>query len=207
MSKDTKKILTPVDRSTKQLESAEANLSKVLESMKKDVGDLTKQAIETATNIEFKQSELSALEDEYANKEREAKAELSLRIKENEIAVLEALLKTNGLVKLTNAEHTEMKKTLTALQESFDEEVNLAKTKSFSEAKQHFDSSLSSIESQHKVEIAELKAKAGADQFKIEQLEDMVKNLRENLEAERETRVKIAQADAGKQGVIVNTSK
>ncbi|HCB3444802.1 TPA: hypothetical protein MYV42_005646, partial [Klebsiella pneumoniae] len=61
--------------------------------------------------------------------------------------------------------------------------------------------------SQHKVELAEYKAQATAKNQRISDLEAQVEELRGQITAERETRLEIARADAGRAGVVVNAGK
>ncbi|WP_196784119.1 hypothetical protein, partial [Klebsiella pneumoniae] len=61
--------------------------------------------------------------------------------------------------------------------------------------------------SQHKVELAEHKAQATAKNQRITDLEAQVAELRGQITAERETRLEIAKADAGRAGVVVNAGK
>ncbi|HBR3028473.1 TPA: hypothetical protein L9R08_004195 [Klebsiella pneumoniae] len=63
------------------------------------------------------------------------------------------------------------------------------------------------LASQHKVELAEHKAQATAKNQRISDLEAQVSELRGQITAERETRLEIAKADAGRAGVVVNACK
>ena len=66
---------------------------------------------------------------------------------------------------------------------------------------------VSAIQNQHAVETATLKAEAVSKDERIVFLTGEIAALRNQIEAERNTRLEIAKADAQRQGVVVNAGK
>ena len=66
---------------------------------------------------------------------------------------------------------------------------------------------LKSLEAEHKVANAELVAELRAVNERNKFLVDELAKARQDLVAERDARIKIAQAEAGRQGVVVNAGK
>ena len=204
---DVKKVLTSVDRSTKAINAAAEGLSKVTATVAAEVEVLAKQQAQLATDIEFKQNELDNLDSKLTTAVREQAAELALRVRENEREVLDSLLKKTGQVATTQAALNQLEEDK-AVAEDRAAQKEFAAVKE-AEAKLHADyrSRISTIESNHKVEIAQLNANATADKETIATLKEQVAQLRDDLKAEREARVQMAEAAAKAQGVIVNTGK
>ena len=109
---ELKKTLTAVDRSTKASTKA---FTKVVADVVKVTGELAgiSEQVETlTTEIDFKQSALNAIEDDTKTATRLAKAELALRVTENEDKVLTDLLKKVGFAKVSNEELATLDKNL-----------------------------------------------------------------------------------------------
>ncbi|HDJ1985002.1 TPA: hypothetical protein PPS74_005104, partial [Salmonella enterica subsp. enterica serovar Concord] len=77
----------------------------------------------------------------------------------------------------------------------------------YSAAASKFTAEVNQLKSDHRVEMAELNASSAAKDSRIEFLESQVAQLQGELKAERETRLKIAEADSRRQGVVVNAGK
>lgn len=200
---EVKKVITVADRSTKALVVAIAGLGKITSDLSA-LGDIT---VKLADEIEFKQSQLDNLDIEFDNKFREASAELRLRIKEDESGVLKQLLAQFGLAYITSDALQTLQSDLAQASEDYSAELAGAESAGFRKGAAEFQAKLKEAESAHRINVAELTAKSNAKDDKIKMLEAQVAQLQSDIKAERETRLAIAQAESGRQGVVVNTSK
>ena len=200
---EVKKVITVADRSTKALVVAIAGLGKITSDLSA-LGDIT---VKLADEIEFKQSQLDNLDVEFENKFREASAELHLRIKEDESGVLKQLLTQFGLAYITTDALQTLQSDLAQASKDYSAELANAESTGFRKGAAEFQAKLKEAESAHRINVAELTAKSNAKDDKITMLEAQVAQLQFDIKAERETRLAIAQAESGRQGVVVNTSK
>lgn len=200
---EVKKVITVADRSTKALVVAIAGLGKITSDLSA-LGDIT---VKLADEIEFKQSQLDNLDVEFENKFREASAELRLRIKEDESGVLKQLLTQFGLAYISTDALQTLQSDLAQASEDYSAELADAENAGFRKGAAEFQAKLKEAESAHRINVAELTAKSNAKDDKITMLEAQVAQLQSDIKAERETRLAIAQAELGRQGVVVNTSK
>ena len=200
---EVKKVITVADRSTKALVVAIAGLGKITSDLSA-LGDIT---VKLADEIEFKQSQLDNLDVEFDNKFREASAELRLRIKEDESGVLKQLLTQFGLAYITTDALQTLQSDLAQASKDYSAELANAESTGFRKGAAEFQAKLKEAESAHRINVAELTAKSNAKDDKITMLEAQVAQLQSDIKAERETRLAIAQAESGRQGVVVNTSK
>lgn len=204
---ETKKISTVLDKSSRAIETAASNLSKVTAELSSSVDALVKQQQTLAQDIEFKSRELKELDSQTADAVRSAAIELSFRVRENEEQVRVELVKKAGLVTVTQAQLTELEEdtamAIAKAQQTEFEAVKVAKAALTTT----YETKLYAIEAEHKVELAELNAQAKSDKTTIELLKGQVKSLEETITAEREAGIEKAKAAAGAQGVVVNTSR
>lgn len=200
---EVKKTLTVVDRSTKALTAAAEAVTKVLG----DLGSVTDIAANLAQDIEFKQSELNALADQYASREREQAAELRLRVKENEDKVMEELLKARKVVAVAPTVISDLETQLNTVKLANDIAIAEAVKAEASRVAASFQAQLSAKEAAHQVESATLKANNGSLAERNVFLASQVTQLQAEIQKERDARVQIAQAEANKQGVTVNAGK
>ena len=196
-----------VDKSTRALTSAAATLNKTLVELQNGVEALVQEQSSLADDIHFKKEELKEIESQNDVAVRSAAADLRLRIKEDEDQVLVELLDSRNLVTTTEADIED----LNAQVIQSKAELEAAEYKAVREAEQRvsaqYQARIATQEANHKVEIAELNANAKADKQAIATLTEQVNQLREDLKAEREARVAMAEAAAKAQGVVVNTGK
>ena len=201
-SNEVKKTLTIVDRSTKALNTAADAVVKAAQ----DLQNITVASTQLTQDIEFKQSELDSLEEQLVIKQREQAAELRLRVKENADAVLAELLKERGLITTTTKDVKDVEAQLTKALADNSAEVEAAIQHTTAEITSVFKAQLAQKDSDHKVEIASLKANATAAQERITFLTAELAQARAQVEADRTARVEIAKAEAQRQGVVVNAN-
>ena len=201
-SNEVKKTLTIVDRSTKALNTAADAVVKAAQ----DLQNITVASTQLTQDIEFKQSELDSLEEQLVIKQREQAAELRLRVKENADAVLAELLKERGLITTTTKDVKDVEAQLAKALADNSAEVEAAIQHTTAEITSVFKAQLLQKDSDHKVEIASLKANATAAQERITYLTAELAQARAQVEADRTARVEIAKAEAQRQGVVVNAN-
>lgn len=202
----TTTVLTSVDRSTKALNTAADTLVKATQEQAAQVVLLTGQLSNLATDIQVKQSELGALNDELATNQRENAAELRLRIKEDREKVLKELLQESGLVAKTPAEIKEVQAQLAEALSDNQDALDAVKETVTATLTQQYTSRISTLESDHKVAIAQLNANTVADQRAIASQAEQIAQLRSDLAEERKVRVQTEEARSRAQGVVVNAS-
>ncbi|WP_454890001.1 hypothetical protein [Serratia quinivorans] len=200
---EVQKVITVADRSTKSLIKATGDLSKVVS----EIQGLAQSSVLLSEEIEFKQSELVSLTSQFDAQYREQTAELRLKVIENEDSVLAGLMKSRGYAVITGPELNQLKSDLQSSQSDNTEALASAKEEGARSARAEMQNKLNQLTSDHRVEIAELNADSKAKDSRIEFLEEQNESLKEQIAAERETRLEIAKADAGRQGVTVNTGK
>ena len=201
-SNEVKKTLTIVDRSTKALNTAADAVVKAAQ----DLQNITVASTQLTQDIEFKQSELDSLEEQLLIKQREQAAELRLRVKENADSVLAGLLKERGLITTTTKDVKDVETQLAKALADNSAEVEAAIQHTTAEITSVFKAQLAQKDSDHKVEIASLKANATAAQERITFLTAELAQARAQVEADRTARVEIAKAEAQRQGVVVNAN-
>lgn len=200
---EVKKVITVAERSTKALVKVVADSQKVLA----ELASMADSNVILAEEIEFKQGQLADIENQIASTEREAKAQLRLRVIENEDKVLADLMKARGYAVITFSDLDSLNSDLVAAKTDNEYAVSEAREAGYQAAAAKFGAENRELASQHKVELAEYKAQAVAKNQRISDLEAQVSELRGQITAERETRLEIARADAGRAGVVVNAGK
>lgn len=197
---EVKKVITVSDRSTKALVAATLGLAKVAS----DLQALANSSVQLSDEIEFKQSQLGDIQNQIDNQFREQSADLRLRVLENEESVLAQLLASRGLVRLSAVDLRQLEASLATAVQDNEAEVKKAVDAAVASTTAGFRQQLLQKESDHRVAIAELNANSAAKDNRIEFLEKQNESLQESIKAERDTRLEIAKADAGRQGVVVN---
>lgn len=192
-----------IDRATKNLTSAIASASKVVN----DLAPLTEQVNELTSNIEQKEAQLAALNLEFDHKYRTCTAELNVRVKEAEDTVLVDLMERRGLAKITREDLNFVRQALADAQADNAEVINAAVKAAESALHASYRAQLRDQQSKHEVESAQTNARVSSLEERNAFLNEQIIALRTQIDAERTTRLEIARADAGRQGVVVNAGK
>lgn len=200
---EVKKVITVAERSTKALVKVVADGQKLFN----DLASLSASTVTLTEEIEFKQGQLLDIENQIAATERESKAQLRLRVIENEDRVLAELMRARGLATITGKELDELNSELVASKTDNEFAVSEAREAGYSAAAAKFGAENRDLVSKNKVEMADLNAQSTAKGQRIADLERQVEELRDQIKAERDTRLEIAKAEATRQGIVVNTGK
>ena len=194
--------MTVVEQATKALNKATADATKIYAN----ISILSEAAPALVEEIQILQGNLNALTEEYSEKFRKAKAELSLKLIENEQQVLENLMKKFNLATITHLELEHLREDLLDAKHYIEATVGKAVAIAKNQEKAAHEKTLLESQSNWKVEKAELVAKEQAAQHNIEMLTQQLQALQETITAERTARIEIAQAESNRQGVTVNTN-
>lgn len=197
------KVLTVVDKSTKALTAAAVAVEKVMGELNGTVV----LATELASDIEFKQSELNQIEKGIEIAEREAAAELNLRIKENRGVVLSTLMREAGYATITMDELSAIRDDVLEAQADNAEAIEKAVKAAESKLHASYTAQMATLKAEHKVAVAEKDASITAKTQQIGFLEVSIADLKATIAAERQARIDIAASEAQKQGVTVNNGK
>ncbi|MDW2825471.1 hypothetical protein [Klebsiella quasipneumoniae] len=123
---------------------------------------------------------MADIENQIAASERESKAQLRLRVIENEDKVLAELMKARGYAVITHADLDALSD-LVAAKTDNEYAVSEAREAGYQAAAAKFGAENRDLVSQHKVELAEHKAQATAKNQRISDLEAQVAELRGQL--------------------------
>lgn len=199
----TNTVITVADRSVKAIGAATAGLSKVVA----EVLALTATLENLSGDIQQKESQLADLTRQLDLNARNAKAELAVRVAEAETEVLHVLLAKNKLAKVTTDELQKLVDDLQTAKNTAAESIATAVKNAESALHAQYGSKLRSQEADFKVANAELVADLRAVKERNQFLTDELVKARQDLTAERDARIQIAKAEAGRQGVVVNAGK
>lgn len=196
-------LVTNVDRAIKTLATTQASLAKTVA----ELGAMTATTETLASDIQQKESQLAALELQFNLEYRNRVAELNTRVKENEFTVLSHLLSERGAVYVSQTDFATIKGQLAAAEA--DNSKQIADAVAATERSLHakYNSEISQLKSTHAVEGANVNAKVSSLEDRNNFLIGEIAELRKQIDDERKTRLAIAQADASRQGVVVNAGK
>ena len=192
-----------IDRSAKNLNSALAAVQKALT----DLNALTEQSGALALQIEDKQLELQAIAEQVATARRTADAELKLQVLEDARKVFNELCERLGFAQVTKGELEVLNSKLAHAARDYSEELASIRNDERSKYEAAAHAQIAALESKHAVETAQKNADLQAAAKEIEFQANQIKYLQQQIADERSTRLQVAQAEAGKQGVIVNAGK
>ena len=192
-----------IDRSAKNLASSLAAVQKALT----DLASLAEQSQSLALQIEDKQHELAAIQEQVANARRTADAELKLQVLEDARKVFVELADRLGFAKITSGELELLTKDLAHAKRDFTEELAKLREDEQSKYQAATRAQISALEGKHAVETAQKDADLKAQAYEINSLKAQITYLQEQIAAERSTRLEVAKAESSKQGVVVNTGK
>lgn len=187
---ELKKAMTTTDKSTKALVTAATNLGKVAG----DLQTLAETSASLVTDIELKQGELQALSATYSDEERKAKAELNIKVLENEEAVLMSLLKKRGLANISTADVKALEDQLAKAKADQTKEISEAVAAEASRLNAKHDAEMTKVDADHSVETATLKAQIDSLGSKVEHLTTSLSTAQTMLDNERIARVETAKA-------------
>jgi len=194
--------ITAIEKAIKSLTKIQADTLKT----QQELGMLCSIIPETMEEIQLQQGKLETLESQYDEKFRKAKADLALKIYENESKELSAIMTKRGYASILESELALLKEETLNLSKDIEAQTSKAVAIAVNQTKSAAEKSALEAESEWKVERAELVAQEKAAQQKVVMLEAQVIQLGITITEERKARIEIAASEANKQGVVVNTT-
>lgn len=195
--------LIAIERATKNLQKIMADTIKATA----EFATITDRSQTIAMEIEDQQIALANLKAEYDTARRTADAELKLRVLEDSRAVLAELLVKFGLAEVTTEAVAELQSQVATLNNELTTGIAQAKKEAQQVAYTHYANEATNLKAAHALEIANSKAQLEAKDKEIAFMAQQIAYLQKQIEEERATRLQVAQAEANKQGVVVNTGK
>lgn len=192
-----------LDRANKTLQATVANLAKTAA----DLTTLVQQSEAVSLQIEDKNAELAALQAANDTAFREGAAELRLRVKEDRDTVLTQLMTDAGLARISGENLTALQTNLAEALRKDEAELKTAVAQAVAAAQREAKATAMEVAAKNSVENAGKDAQITSLTDKLAFMSQQVVNLQAQIEAERSTRLSIAQADAQRQGVVVNAGK
>lgn len=189
----TKAVTTKAEASAVKLTKATDGLAKIvaeLQSTNSEYEDLV-------TNIQLKTAEMEALETEYSEKEREMAADLKLRAKENAASLVNEVLSSNGQVAIDSSELSSLRSELETLKSNFASDVKSETSKAVAIISSRHESEIRQKELEFEAASATIKAELSTAKDKLAAFETQIADYKAQITADREARVKEAQARGG----------
>lgn len=195
-------IATVLEKSTKTLGSQIGQLEKLLAEAK-DVHTAVEGAVEEVQTLE---NQRAALAQNLEQETRAHAADLQIRRKENESGLLQTLMEARGLAVVTNEALAQLQAAGARNAEELAAAVKAAESKGFSQASASASAKATEVAAAHSVATAKLEATVEAAAERNAFLQSQVAELQGQVKADRDARIAIAASEAGRQGVVVNTS-
>ncbi len=195
---ETAKTVTVLDRANKGFVTSAENLVKTMATLT----DLVTSSVKVTEEIEFKESQLKAIEADMSDKERVANAQLDIRVLENENQVCAKLMSARNYAAITNAELHELRASLSNAETSNEDAIESAVKKANTSSAISANAKEATLKAVQSVETAELKAQIQALTSEVSYLKTNNSDLKEDAKSEREARVSIA---ASAKQVVVNS--
>lgn len=196
-TKTEQKVITLVTKAASSISKATTDLGKQMEALQ----SLVNTSVEITEEIEFKQSQLTQLEQQIADEARRKSAELELRVLEDEDLVLQQLLEARNAVEVPTKELNQLKSDLNLALQSNEDEINKAVAIAKNQGESALKSAVEKAKNEAALANAENVARISMLTTQLKDARDNVAELKEMLNEERKARVEIAQA-----GTNINVS-
>ena len=196
-----------VDNSIRQLTQTGAQVQKLLLTLPATIESQLAEIQNNENTIADQSNIIEANQRQIETDVRSAAAEVRLQIKEDRKAVLTQLLADESLIATTEAQLSELKTRAVVAEQEAATEVQKAVKAAESALHAKYGSEISNLKADHKVQTAELNAKATSDATTIELLKGQIESLEATIKANREADVAKAEAASKASGVVVNTGK
>ena len=192
-----------LERSIKAATAAAAAVAKA----SAELTAMTSTAEGLANSIEDQEAKLAELKAKNDTAFREGAAELRLRVKEDADTVLAELLKSNVLADISNEELAALRKQVETLLAKDDAELKTAVAVAVAQADRVAKAAALELDAKYRVDTASKDATIMQMKAQLDFMTQQNADLRKQIEDDRQARITIAQADAQRQGTVVNTGK
>lgn len=184
----TKKTVSIVDKAAKGIAKVTLDVSKIIT----ELTTMSGISENLAFDIEQASGKLAAIESDTVTALRDAKADLNLRVKENEEKVLNSLLSVRGLAMISIAELKEINRDLEDAQADNKAEVEKAASIAGNMAKSAAKVEAAAAQATSDIAAAQAKADNTTKDLQIAFLNKSIATLEANATAERAARVEIS---------------
>ena len=192
-----------LERSIKAATAAAAAVAKA----SAELTAMTSTAEGLTNSIEDQEAKLAELKAKNDTAFREGAAELRLRVKEDADTVLAELLKSNGLADISNEELAALRKQVETLLAKDGAELKTAVDVAVAQADRVAKAAALELDAKYRVDTASKDATIMQMKAQLDFMTQQNADLRKQIEDDRQARITIAQADAQRQGTVVNTGK
>lgn len=182
----------------KGITKATTDLMKVVKVIE-GFGETKEELIES---IVAKESELAQITENVTVETKKAKKDLSDAIYLNEEKVLVDLAKTHGFDLITKGQHSTVVDKLVTIEAEQEEELEKVREEAKTTTAKAIAKAVKNADNVNDLANAEIKAELRFAKEKIATLEKSVQDAKNEIKAEREARIKIAENS----GVVVNTT-
>jgi chromosome segregation ATPase len=186
-------VTTVAQASAVKLNKATAGLDKVIAELQ----STNESYDELVQNIELKQAELDTLDKQFEENVREMEADLKIRQKESEKALVQQVLNRNGEVSISADELQNLRSELASLQENFNKKVKSETEKAVAIVSNRHQSELKQQALEHKAETATMEARLETTTDKLSSLNTQIEDYKAQIKEDREARVEEARARGG----------
>lgn len=160
------------------------------------LADLNETVNELGLKIDERAAGLAGLEDLFRERERQSQINMNLNLQEKGLAAANELLGKQNKVSIDQNELNALREENKRLQANYKDDLTKATTAITNELSTKWENERKLLIATHEKDEADNKAKITAQGTQINMLENQVKMLAEQLNAEREAGVKRAQAGA-----------
>jgi hypothetical protein len=188
------KTITATTKATKAMLAASSALMK----QSAELFEFTTTAAAVAFDIEVKQSELAAVEDDLAIKVRKSAAELALAILENKEKQLVTLMKDAQLATISVLDLKTLNEQVTTLQDTMAQGIKDAVDAALSIAESQSELAKQQVAAVHSVANATKEASITSSENQVAMLTAQIESLNETITAERKARVDIAASESNR---------
>ncbi len=222
---DEKKVITLVTKATGNMVKVAGDLNKsvvgieatIAKAVLKTTTDLVKVTAELEAlaltsadmtdEIVLKQADLDAIAESSAVALRKAKAELDLKVLENELKVLKDILRRNNLAEISTAELDALRTELVDALDIKDDMVSDAVRVATDEITAAYTLAKVQTDAANSIEIAELKANHRSKDEVISSQAKEIVSLKDMIAAQRDAQVQMAEASSKQAGPSFSISK
>lgn len=191
-------------------QASTVKLNKATDALQKIVSELqaTNDSYENlVTNIELKQAELERLETDFTEKEREMQADLKLKAKESASALVNEILKSENKVAIDYSELSALRNELETMKSNFDKNVRSETEKAVAVITARHAGEIKAKDLEFAAQSAEMKAQLSTASQAVEGYKAQIEDYKSQITADREARVKEAQARGGQSITLQSPTK
>lgn len=197
------KVTTVAQASAVKLGKATEGLAKIVAELQ-STNDSYEELVQ---NIEMKQAELDSLENQFKERVREMEADLKIKQKESEKALVMQVLNSRGEVAISSDELKSLRDEASNLRDNFDKSVKSESEKAVAIVSNRHQSELKQKDLEHKASTATMEAQLQTAKDSLSALNRQVEDYKAQITADRDARVEEARARGGQSITVQSDAK